>query len=322
LEVRPTSQTPRIWLGEAVEIKQPTSVTFHRQTGSNLLLVGPDPAAAYGIMATAAVTLVAQAQQRGESREQSTEKAVSTTELRGAPSTLNSQLSALFLLDGSPLDTPEAAAWRDLAGRFPDDIHLSAPRDSGDVLARLAAEKDRRDGARDAAHPPLWVLVYNLSRFRDLRKPADDFGLGSFGESATDKPADPGKQFADLLAGGPECGIHVLVWCDSYNNVERWLSRQSLRDLEYRVAFQMNASDSSNLLDSPAASKLGVHRALLYREETGTSEKFRPYGEPAAEWLDGVAARLRIGAALEQSAGVELAADLEPATDLDAFNVQ
>ncbi len=315
---------PRIWLGEAVEIKQPTSVTFHRQTGSNLLLVGPDPAAAYGIMATAAVTLVAQAEQGRESRVESRQQ---TTE-QPTPSTLDSQLPSLFLLDGSPLEAAEAGAWRDLAARFPDHVHLAAPRDTGDVLARLAAEKDRRDGARDEAHPPLWVLVYNLSRFRDLRKPADDFGLGSFGESATDKPADPGRQFADLLAGGPECGIHVLVWCDSYNNLERWVSRQSLRDLEYRVAFQMNASDSSNLLDSPAASKLGVHRALLYREETGTSEKFRPYGAPAAGWLDGVAARLRTGAAVEPATDrqpakdVEPAADLEPATDLDAFNVQ
>jgi hypothetical protein len=319
LEARPAPpQTPRIWLGEAVEIKQPTSVTFHRQTGSNLLLVGPDPAAAYGIMATAAVTLAAQAEQSRESRAESREPRTDQPTL----STLDSQLPSLILLDGSPLDTPEAAAWRDLAGRFPEHVHLSAPRDSGDVLARLAAEKDRRDGARDAAHPPLWVLVYNLSRFRDLRKPVDDFGLASFGESTSDKPADPGKQFAELLAGGPECGIHVLVWCDSYNNVERWVSRQSLRDLEYRVAFQMNASDSSNLLDSPAASKLGVHRALLYREETGTSEKFRPYGAPAAEWLERVAAQLRTGATLRPASDDEPAVDLESATDVDAFNVQ
>ena len=47
----------------------------------------------------------------------------------------------------------------------------------------------------------------------------------------------------------------------------------------------MNAADSSNFIDSPAASRLGTHRALIYREETGTVEKFRPYGTPPIDWL-------------------------------------
>ena len=52
-----------------------------------------------------------------------------------------------------------------------------------------------------------------------------------------------------------------------------------------RVLFSMNAADSSNLMDSPAASKLGPHRALFYSEDQGKTEKFRPYGLPALEWL-------------------------------------
>ena len=40
----------------------------------------------------------------------------------------------------------------------------------------------------------------------------------------------------------------------------------------------MNANDSSNLIDNPAASKLGPNRALLSRGDLGTLEKFRPYG--------------------------------------------
>jgi hypothetical protein len=87
-----------------------------------------------------------------------------------------------------------------------------------------------------------------------------------------------------------------------------------LRELEYRVAFQMNAADSSNLIDSAAASKLGVHRALLYREETGMSEKFRPYGAPDLEWLRSLRAE-----ALADVPADELAA---PAADLDAFQVE
>ena len=58
-----------------------------------------------------------------------------------------------------------------------------------------------------------------------------------------------------------------------------------LRELDQRVLLQMSATDSSNLMDSPAASRLGAHRAILYAEETGQVEKFRPYGLPAEQWL-------------------------------------
>ena len=104
----------------------------------------------------------------------------------------------------------------------------------------------------------------------------DEFGFG-MGE---EKPPSPGKQFANILREGPTVGVHLLMWCDSYNNVIRALDRQGLRDVDYRVVFQMNATDSSNLIDTPLASRLGVHRAILYNEGRGTIEKFRPYGVP------------------------------------------
>ena len=47
----------------------------------------------------------------------------------------------------------------------------------------------------------------------------------------------------------------------------------------------MSAEDSSTLLDSPAASKVGPNRAYLYSEDEGRLEKFRPYGLPPAVWL-------------------------------------
>ena len=61
-----------------------------------------------------------------------------------------------------------------------------------------------------------------------------------------------------------------------------------MREFDNRVLFQMSASDSSNLIDSPLANKLGFHRALFYSEEQGTNEKFRPYALPSPEWLDHV----------------------------------
>ena len=85
---------------------------------------------------------------------------------------------------------------------------------------------------------------------------------------------------------GPTVGVHVLIWCDTYNNVTRWFDRGTIRDVAHRVLFQMSATDSSNLMDSAAASHLGPYRAIYYSDEQGEFEKFRPYAPPTMEWLD------------------------------------
>jgi len=66
-----------------------------------------------------------------------------------------------------------------------------------------------------------------------------------------------------------------------------------LREVELRVAFQMNSADSSSLIDSPAAARLGSHRALLYLRETGKAEKLRPYAVPSLDWLAWVGAQFQ-----------------------------
>ena len=66
-----------------------------------------------------------------------------------------------------------------------------------------------------------------------------------------------------------------------------------MREFDNRVLFQMSANDSSNLIDSPAANKLGMFRALAYSEEQGTIEKFRPYALMPQEYLDLVKQRLK-----------------------------
>jgi DNA segregation ATPase FtsK/SpoIIIE, S-DNA-T family len=88
-----------------------------------------------------------------------------------------------------------------------------------------------------------------------------------------------------ILREGPHFGVHTLIWCDTQTNLSRWLDRQSLTDLSWRVLFQMSATDSANLMDGPDASRLGVHRAILFNEEQGEFEKFRPYGPPPPDWL-------------------------------------
>jgi DNA segregation ATPase FtsK/SpoIIIE, S-DNA-T family len=152
----------------------------------------------------------------------------------------------------------------------------------------LAEEMKRRQESTSEDQAPIYILIYDVQRFRDLRKSDDDFGYSRYDE---DKPAPPSKIFADVLRDGPPNGIHTIVWCDSVNNMNRTLDRQGMKEFENRILFQMSANDSSTLIDTPAASKLGENRALYYSEEENRIEKFRPYGVPELAWLESVKAR-------------------------------
>jgi hypothetical protein len=83
-----------------------------------------------------------------------------------------------------------------------------------------------------------------------------------------------------------------LTWVDSLANAQRAVDRSGLREFEQRVLFQMSVTDSSTLIDSPAASKLGANRALYATEELSLPEKFRPYRLPPEEWLRRAGKRL------------------------------
>jgi hypothetical protein len=174
-----------------------------------------------------------------------------------------------------------------------------------DSLERLAAEVKRRldDQVTDAEG--VFVIVRDLARFRELRRNESDFGFSMGG----DQKATPAQNLVTLLKDGPTVGVHLLIWCDSLTNLQRTFERGTLKEFELRVLFQMSSSDSSQLVDSPAAVKLGPQRALFIHEETGTLEKFRPYAFPAGDWLAGVSATL---AARPQGTPVERLATAAP----------
>jgi hypothetical protein len=194
-----------------------------------------------------------------------------------------------YVLDGARADAPEAGFWNRIAPVVPHGMTIAGPREAAAVLGELAAElASRQQEARDRG-PSIYLFLYNMGRFRDIRK-EDEFSFGGYDDN---KPASPAKQLTTLLREGPAFGIHVLAWADSFGTVNRILDRQGLRDFEMRIAFPMSATDSSSLIDAADAGSLGVHRAILYDEGQGRMEKFRPYGLPSAEWLAEVQAILQ-----------------------------
>jgi hypothetical protein len=271
LEQAAWPESPRLaqaWLGDAVAIKDPTSALFRRQGGNNLLIVGQNDEAALGVTSAALISLAAQFA-----------PAASDTIRAGA---------RFFILDGTPEDHPQSGLLAKLAASLPHAIRVGGWRDAAEFLAAVAGElalRQRPDGGEGPEH---FLFIHDIARFRDLRRREDDFGFGRKEDEAT-----PTDHIDMILRDGPGLGIHLVVWCDTANNLNRYFTHQHLREFEMRALFQMSATDSGGLLDSPAASKLGHNRALFASEEQNRLEKFRPYGVPPKEWVGQVSGKLR-----------------------------
>jgi hypothetical protein len=279
------------WLGDPVAIKDPTAIIFRRQSGSNVLLVGQQDESALAVMVSAMLSIAVQQSPGGG--------------VGGVPGAGG---AIFYVLDGTPADSPFAGTFARIAQVLPHNVKLVEFRAVPEAMNELEAEMQRRQTVDLGEVPSVYLLVYGLQRYRSLRKSEDSFG--GFSMSDEPKKADPGKQFADLLREGPAVGIHTIAWCDTPASVERTLDRTMMRELDHRVLYQMSANDSSNLIDSPAANKLGTNRALSYSEEQGVMEKFRPYGLPEKQWLD--AFRQRLAARPGASDKVELPKPPEP----------
>ncbi len=253
------------WVGDPIAIKEPTSVQIRSQAGCNLLIVGQQEEAGLGMIVTSLLSLTAQ----------------------HAPGT-----ARFYVIDFTPSDATYAELLSNTGQILPHGLKVVNRRGLPSVMTEIADElQDRLEADSGAKKSPVYLFIYGLQRARDLR-PDEDFSYSSFG-SEEPKALSPAKQFSTILREGPEVGIHTLVWCDTLNNLNRTLERGLLREFELRIVFQMSQEDSLQLVDSPAANKLGPYRALLFDEEAGQVEKFRPYGLPAKTWLEQAATDIR-----------------------------
>ena len=238
---------PAIWLGDSVAIKDPTAAVFRAQSGANLLLIGQSDESALGIFAAGLVSLAARL-----------------------------PANSMSLFDGTPDDGEHADLLRKSCAALGIPAAFVERYSLGNAIDEIGAEVARRLKGESTDRTPKFLLVNGLHRFRELRKPDDDFSFGRKGE----KQATPGEHFLNILRDGPGVGVHTVVWCDSVTNLTRALDRTTLREFTMRVLFQMNPNDSSQLIDSPVAARLGRNRALFTEDGMERPEKFRPYGLP------------------------------------------
>ena len=253
---------PRAFLGAPNSIKGPTQAVFHRQSGNHLLIVGQRSEAALALLGVSLISLAAQHARAG---------------------------ARFIVLDANPPESAPRQFLEQVVRSVPHDIRLAQPHELDEILAGLAAEMESRANAgHGTGAPSIYLLVHELPKFKKLRY-EEDFGFSSEESKAA---GNPGLQFNQLLIDGASLGLHVLCTCDTWNNLNRLLSRKAIAEFEMRVLFQMSANDSAALIDSAKAGDLGLHRALFSNGAQGWMETFRPYAPPERAWIEEAAAAL------------------------------
>jgi hypothetical protein len=254
LETAPTKAPvqSRIWLGSPNSIKGPTEAVFQRQSGSNLLIVGQSEERSLTILAVALTSLAAQ-YPKGSAK--------------------------FCVFDAAPPGFTEREFLERICKSVRGEVIPVNNSNLADIMAGLAEDLKKR--AEDPGAPEIFLLINSLQNFKKLRS-EDEF---SFSSSDSGAP-NPAAVLQSLIGEGPALGIHIIATCDTYNNVNRFLGRKTLTEFEMRVLFQMSASDSASLIDSPDAGSLGLHRAIYYNDREGYTEIFRPYARPGNDWIE------------------------------------
>ena len=239
---------PKVWLGEAVAISEPTHITLQRRSGANTLVITQDEEQAVAMGIAAIESVAAQCRH-----------------------------AQLVLVDSTTPDQPTFGALERAASAAGLAARVVRAADPAGALAEVAAAVAERESAQRVTEPAILVMVHGVQRVRALRRNEDDYSFG-----ASDAPPSPDRVLAAVAREGPALGIHTWLWIDNGASLSRSIDRSALREFDWRVLFQCSAADSSALIDSGVASRLGPSRALLHDELSGRNEKFRPWSMPAS----------------------------------------
>ncbi|MGD0246418.1 MAG: FtsK/SpoIIIE domain-containing protein [Streptosporangiaceae bacterium] len=240
----PAGGTVQAWLGEAIEIKPATTATFERYVRSNLLIVGHEEHG-HGLLLA---TLLSAAVQR-------------------------SPADASFTIAQFTRPSSSFHGFFAVAQALPHQVRIADRRTAGAALDDLMAELDTRladPGAPGGSpQPDRFFLIAGMHRWHEL------VTEGDYG-----RPSEAAARLVRLAEAGPDVGMHVVAWADSYATAERALRRPGLAHFGLRAVLRvLSPAESDALLGVAAAASLDDNRAL-YRDTEWPSEqveKFKPY---------------------------------------------
>ena len=176
-----------------------------------------------------------------------------------------------YIFDGSSSDQPREGIFNSLKEALPHEIKIITPTQAETAVQEIKELEKSTD-------EKVFLFFHGFQKFRKLKQ-EDSF-------SWDDEATSPGKTISEIFNEGPEKNIFSIVWCDSWNSLSRMAPRKILNDFEYRILYQISQADSVSIMDSPEATKLGLHTALLFYDQTGESTKFRPFALPNTKWFE------------------------------------
>ena len=252
----------KIWalLGDPVAIKPPVETEFSLAAGRNMVIVGRDETTAVGLVGAILVSVAAQ----------------------------RNPESLRFYL-GAYCDATRQESLNAISTSLPH-FSLVSLQGIADSLTALASLVGKRITAPEGTDPRIFLVLLGLQRCRTLRR-GDEFELGSAARSREPEPVD---RLMYILREGPEVGVHVVIWSDSMDALRAVVDRRSMGYLGIRVATTLTERASQELIDGPAAARIGPSRAVLADDEhVGRIERFRPYGPASAELLREICEQLK-----------------------------
>jgi len=242
------------YLGEPIAIKPPTAATFKRQSRSNAVIIGQNEETAMGMITTTILSLSAQQ----------------------APDNVGFMIANLSTVDSLWHDVPTV-----LAEALPHEVKIAKRREAMNMIAQCAEIVNMRIKRSNEYIPRIFLFLIGLNRMRDIRV-LDDYTLS---KGASD--------LSIIVREGPDVGVHTLIWSDTISNLYRAVDRSLLAEFDMRIALEMSANDSIELIYSELANKLESYRAILFDEEkAGSIEKFRPYSIPCGDFIKRVGSEL------------------------------
>ncbi len=248
-------------VGDSVAIEPAVVFPITPQPGRNVLMVGGDDSMAAAVLNSVTASWVRH-----------------HTNLSDTPE----QKPKLFAIQGARPTDPNCLRLPELWQEFSCESEIVDARECTKLIQTVRDLLSERmsENSDGQANPPVLLNIMQLGRVRELKR-GDEFSFSDDGDT-------PDKQLEDILRDGPTVGIHTMCWAESQSTASRWLSRGSLREMEIRLAMQMSANDSTNLIESVAASKLGSSVMLFYDDATGHETPFRPAAtdslQAVADW--------------------------------------
>jgi hypothetical protein len=249
---------PRMWLGAPMSLDDTVCVNWKRESKQNLLVVDAAEGEATDVVAAAWAGLLGTVPPRPQQ--------FSLLDL-GTPDRVWSQALKSIRLAAGPRVT-----------ELRQDSLLEA-------LGRIASIVEARTNPGMYDEPTMFLILHGIHRLRELQNAPPSFGSKRGG---TDQKTVT-ESLGSILRDGPYVGVHVIAWCDTAENVRRFLEPGKLRGEFGVVAAGRQPDDmlSRALVGNGKAATTGANRMVLANSGGDVAPfVFRPYGLPEIQWLE------------------------------------